>query len=42
MRMDERNTMRIKSEPYDTAILSYSRHQLSLLVERISRWESML
>ena len=23
MRMDERNTMRLKSEPYDIAILSY-------------------
>ena len=36
MRMDERNMMRIKSEPYDTAILSYARHQLPLLDESIS------
>ena len=42
MRMDERNTMRIKSEPYDIAILCYARHQLPLLVESISPWESML
>ena len=28
MRMDERNTMHIKSELYDTTILSYARHQL--------------
>ena len=42
MRMDERNTMRIKSEPYDIAILSYARHQLPLLEESISPWESML
>ena len=42
MRMDERNTMRIKSEPYEIANLSYARHQLPLLVESISPWESML
>ena len=42
MRMDEWNTMRIKSEPYDIAILSYARHQLPLLVESISPWESMI
>ena len=42
MRMDEGNMMRIKSEPYDTAILSYARHQLPLLEECISPWESML
>ena len=42
MRMDERNTMHIESELYDTAILSYSRHQLPQVVERISPWESML
>ena len=42
MRMDEWNTMRIRSEPYDFAILSYARHQLPLLVESISPWESML
>ena len=42
MRMDERNTMHIKSELYDTAILSYARHQLPLLEESISPWESML
>ena len=34
--MDERNTMHIKSEPYDIAILSYARHQLPLIVENIS------
>ena len=39
MRMDERNTMHIKSELYDTAILSYARHQLPLLEESISPWE---
>ena len=42
MRMDERNTMRLKSVPYDIAILSYARHQLPLLVESISPWESMI
>ena len=42
MRMDERNTMRLKSEPYDIAILSYARHQLPLLEESISPWESMI
>ena len=42
MRMDERNTMHIKSELNDIAILSYARHQLPLLVESISAWESML
>ena len=46
MRMDERNTMHIKSELYDTAILTvtpqYARHQLPLLEESISPWESML
>ena len=42
MRMDERNTMHIKSEPYDIAILSYARHHLPLLEESISPWESML
>ena len=42
MRMDERNTMHIKSELYDTAILSYARHHLPLLEESISPWESML
>ena len=42
MRMDERNTMRLKSVPYDIAILSYARHQLPLLEESISPWESML
>ena len=40
--MDERNTMRIKSQLYDIAILSYARHKLPLLVESISPWESML
>ena len=29
MRMDERNTMHIKSEAYDIAILSYARYQLN-------------
>ena len=42
MRMEERNTMRLKSEPYDIAILSYARHQLPLLEESISPWEIML
>ena len=42
MRMDERNTMHIKSELYDTTILSYARHQLPLLEESISPLESML
>ena len=42
MGMEERNTMRIKSEPYDIAILSYARHQLPLLEESISPWGSML
>ena len=42
MRMDERNTMHIKSKPYENAILSYARHQLPLLEESISPWESML
>ena len=42
MRMDERNTMRIKSELYDGATLSYARPQLPLLEESISPWESML
>ena len=42
MRMDERNTMHIKSELYDTTILSYARHKLPLLVESISPWESIL
>ena len=42
MRMDERNTMRIKSETHDIAILSCARHQLPLLVESISTLESML
>ena len=42
MRIDERNTMHIESELFDTAILSYARHQLPLLVESISPWESML
>ena len=42
MRMDERNTMHIKSELYDPAILSYARHQLPLLEESISPLESML
>ena len=42
MRMDLRNTMRIKSETYDIAILSCSRHHLPLLQESISPWESML
>ena len=38
MRMDERNMMRIKSDPYDTAIPSYARHQLPLLEESISHF----
>ena len=38
--MDERNTMRIKSQPYDIVILSYARHQLPLLEESISPLES--
>ena len=42
MRMDERNTMRRKSEPNDIAILSYARQQLLLIEESISPWESML
>ena len=42
MRMEERNTMRIKSELYDIAILSYARQQLILIEESISPWESML
>ena len=42
MRMDEKNTKRLKSEPYDIAIPSHARHQLPLLVESISPWESML
>ena len=42
MRMDERNTMHIKSKPYENATLSYARHQLPLLEESISPWESML
>ena len=42
MRIDERNTMRIKSEPYDIAILSYACQQLLLIEESISPWESML
>ena len=42
MRMEERNTMRLKSEPYDIAILSYARQQLILIEESISPWESML
>ena len=42
MRMEERNTKRLKSEPYDIAILSYARHQLPLLEESISPWEIML
>ena len=42
MRMDERNTKRLKSEPYDIAIPSYARLQLPLLVESITPWESML
>ena len=42
MRMEERNTMCLKSEPYDIAILSYARHQLPLLEESISPWGSML
>ena len=29
MRMDERNTMRLKSEPYDIAILSYAANSSS-------------
>ena len=42
MRMDEWNTMRIKSEHYDIAILSYACHQLPLLEESISPRESMI
>ena len=42
MRMDERNTMHIESELYDTANLSYDRQQLLLIEESISPWESML
>ena len=42
MRMDERNTMRLKLEPYDIAILSYARHHLPLLEESISPLESMI
>ena len=42
MRIDERNTMRIKSEPYDIAILSYACQQLLLIEESISPWESIL
>ena len=34
--------MRLKSEPYDIAILSYARNQLPLLEESISPWEIML
>ena len=42
MLMDEMNTKRLKSEPYDIAIPSYARHQLPLLEASISPWESML
>ena len=42
MRMEEWNTMRIKSEHYDIAILSYACHQLPLLEESISPRESMI
>ena len=34
--------MRLKSEPYDIAILSYVRHQLPLLEDSISPWGYML
>ena len=40
--MDEKNTMHIRSKPYENAILSYARQQLILIEESISPWESML
>ena len=42
MRMDGRNTLRIKSELYDTALLSYARHYVPLLEEIIPPWKTML
>ena len=42
MRMVERNTLRIKSELYDTELLSYGRNQVPLLEDSISPWKTML